>query len=524
MEENRNIQNALKNLPVHLPDPAVWSRIDVQLPVAGKAHRFMPLLNRLPQRQPAEAIWYSIVRELDNRNRRRIFYLATFAAAALFAMYFGISDLLVERKPLQQQTSRETAKKDQAVPSSLQRPSTTFSPETGSASAKTTISPAKKGLASAVTGSVAAKTATKSAKTAILQSSSGQTIMQKPDQPSNAGRNDAGKQLAQQPDLTDTNKLIIQPVNTPQLAQNVKPKPVDSADKPLQKVVTGNVPLTQKVAVVKRYPADTIPVKPKVSPTVKKPETLIATNTTIPAQSKKIAIGLDFLSQPFDNGVNQTHLQNLNLSATLKKNKVRFYSGIGYAYTSERSASVRQDKMAYAASPASMSYTLVNSSAAVTGAMDAYSAAKNSLPDPAVQSLFTSLVASPVPANHPFLTYDLGASARLFGNERISGWATAGSGIALKLDRKSSRETDIAAINTILANNQSPYAIPYNNYKTINLSLITGFQLDYCIIKRISLLVEPSARFYLFPLFDGYLNRTDSFSLGIKTGLKYDLK
>jgi hypothetical protein len=506
MEENRNIQNAFKNLPEHRPDEALWSRIDALLPVTGKTYFFTPLVNRLPKRQPSETLWYSIVRELDNRNRRKWIYLATLAAAALFAMYFGWDELMHDRKPVEQQQliSQGQAKKDVGIQPAVQKPATAVSVKKETDTAiKTTSLPGK-----------------------------GQHRIQKGKQPINPGIREEQRQLVQQgviPDLTkqtglpDSNRRIIQPATDLVVAQPLNPNPADTA-KPLSAKTQPDKTFLQNVAATKVSPADSLKNKTIVVPPARKPENLLATKTPTPSPAGKLSVGVDYLSQPFNNGVNQTHLRNLNLSAILKKKKIRFYSGIGYAYASESSTGNRKDMMTYSGTSANASYTLVNASTSSPSALDAYSTAKNSLTDAATQQLFTSLVATPVPANHSFLYYDLGASSRLFGNDKISGWATAATGIAIKLDKKSSREIDIATINTILANNQSAYSIPYNNYQTVNLSVIAGFQLDYRIIKRFSLLVEPSARFYLVPLFDGYLNRSDSFSLGFRTGIKYDLK
>ena len=112
---------------------------------------------------------------------------------------------------------------------------------------------------------------------------------------------------------------------------------------------------------------------------------------------------------------------------------------------------------------------------------------------------------------------------KLFSKEKVNGWATAGTDWSLKLDRLTSREKDIASVNSLLAQQQSPYNLAYNTYRGFNMNLNAGFQVGYRFTNRLTLLMEPSASFFVVPLFNGYFNRSDQFSFGLKTGLRMNL-
>lgn len=217
-------------------------------------------------------------------------------------------------------------------------------------------------------------------------------------------------------------------------------------------------------------------------------------------KGSNFSLAANYLPETLDNGNGTSMFHNFGLMASLGNEKTRVQSTIGMAYNSEHRVY-------------DVSYTQF---IAIT------------VPRPGTNSDSTAVYSSARDQElegterHQYLTYDLGVGRKLFSVGNMTTWFNTGAGLAFRLDNTSLKE---ATIKTITGNTNSQIngiELQIPDYNGVNINLMAGLDINYRILDRLSLSFAPVSRFYLKPVLEKNGNSTDSFSLGFRSGMKFD--
>lgn len=219
-------------------------------------------------------------------------------------------------------------------------------------------------------------------------------------------------------------------------------------------------------------------------------------NQTPESAPKQWTLALGYLPEALDNGYNPALFHNVDLTASLDMKKYRLSSSLGMAYISER---LNYD----------VTVTMVDNHSANTYGDTANTVCKTISGFEGTES-------------HEFISWDIGGGRKLFTAGKLTTWLNAGAGFAVRLDNTSLRNETVQMLETNYTSDIKSIEMEVPDYNRLNMSLATGIQFDYRLLKRISITLQPQAKYYFRPIFSNSGTSPDSFSLGFHTGMKFD--
>jgi hypothetical protein len=215
-----------------------------------------------------------------------------------------------------------------------------------------------------------------------------------------------------------------------------------------------------------------------------------------PAIPRKLALALGYLPESLSNGYNSTLFHNVDLTASLDLKKYRFSSRLGMGYNAEH--------LDYTVKSTPNFDGMGNSADSTAGMMESVSQFEGT-------------------EKHGFISWDIGAGRKLLTTRKLTTWVNAGAGMAVRVNNASLRDVTVETLKSSYNATVNSIDIESPDYNRVNMSLITGIEFDYRLLKRLSLTLQPQARYYFLPIFTNAENSPDSFSLGFRTGMKFDL-
>jgi hypothetical protein len=242
---------------------------------------------------------------------------------------------------------------------------------------------------------------------------------------------------------------------------------------------------------------------------------LLARNTekTVPPplpkkayQPKGFSLGIDYLNEPVSNPDQGTSVyHSFGLMAQYQVPTIEFRSGIGisyYAIPADLSAQYRSLSNSYFGHD-----TLINNGDTITmtgivndiGGINIYGREQSR-----------------------FLNYSLGAGKRIYSRDRLSAIVQVGAGFSLLLSHSNNLQGNTyealkSQANTYFNNIESN--IPEINKSHFNL--LTGLDFNYKLLKKLSISLEPTIKYYFDPIYKG--RNSKAFSAGVRTGLLFKL-
>lgn len=218
----------------------------------------------------------------------------------------------------------------------------------------------------------------------------------------------------------------------------------------------------------------------------------------VPGEKKpsKFSLALGYNPESIDNGYDPTVLHNVDLTASVDINNIRVKSSMGMAYNSEH-----------------LNYE-VNSTQRDNIHNGTYT---DTVADYEMVSQFEGV------ERHGFASWDISAGYKLFAARKLTAWINAGAGLAVRINNASLRDATIEAMKNNYNATVNSINIDAPGFNRMNMSLVSGIEFDYYVLKRLSVTLQPQARYYLHPIFRDSGNSPDSFSLGFRTGMKFDL-
>lgn len=224
----------------------------------------------------------------------------------------------------------------------------------------------------------------------------------------------------------------------------------------------------------------------------------LPSNRNQPTESapKKWALALGYLPESLDNGYNPALFHNVDLTASLDMKNYRLSSSLGMAYISER----------------------LNYDVTIT-TVDSHSS--NTYGDTA-NTVYETRSGFEGTESHEFISWDIGGGRKLFTAGKLTTWLNAGAGFAVRLDNASLRNETVQMLESTYTADIKSIDMGVPVYNRLNMSIATGIQLDYRLLKRLSITLQPQAKYYFRPIFSDTGTSPDSFSLGFHTGMKFD--
>lgn len=216
-------------------------------------------------------------------------------------------------------------------------------------------------------------------------------------------------------------------------------------------------------------------------------------------QAARISLSLAYLPESIDNGYNPTVFHNVDLAASIDMKNMRFRSSMGMAYNSEH-----------------YDYTVK-----ATRNTDNYHS--NPVADSSLYAVGEMLSNFEGVERHGFVSWDIGAGHKLFTTRKLTTWINAGAGLAVRINNANLRDETIETMLNSYNSTVNSIDIDDPLYNRMNMSLVSGIEFDYRLLKRLSLTVQPQVRYYLHPIFKDSETSPDSYSLGFRTGMKFDL-
>jgi hypothetical protein len=219
-----------------------------------------------------------------------------------------------------------------------------------------------------------------------------------------------------------------------------------------------------------------------------------------PRKDRNFTLAANYLPESLENGNGTSMFHNFGLMASMGNENTRILSSVGLAYNAEH----REYDVNYTQF---IPITVPNpgNPADSTAIMEATGA--------------TELQGT---ERHQYLTYDLGLGKKLFSVGKMTTWVNTGAGIAFRLDDASLKEATIKTINQHNNSQVNNINLDIPDYNGININLIASLDFNYRIMNRLSISFAPTSRFYLKPVLLKDGNSTDSFSLGFRSGMKFD--
>ncbi len=211
-------------------------------------------------------------------------------------------------------------------------------------------------------------------------------------------------------------------------------------------------------------------------------------------------LAANYLPESFNNGNGTSLFHNFGLQASLGNDKIRIQSGIGMAYTSEhRVYDVNYTQFI----PITGTKPGTNIDTTEIKAFDRASELEGT-------------------ERHQYLTYDLGVGKKLFSIGKMTTWVNTGAGLAVKLDHTSLRETTIKTITTNTNSTVNTIDLQIPTYNGVNINIMAGLDFSYQLMSHLNISFAPTSRIYVKPVLETNGASTDSFTLGFRSGIRYD--
>jgi len=232
------------------------------------------------------------------------------------------------------------------------------------------------------------------------------------------------------------------------------------------------------------------------------PQPGITSTPKDPESSGKSHFALDmgYFPENIYNGTDNSLFHNVDLTASLNKEKVRFNTSVGMTYNEEQFEIY-------------MNYDIKSPVTAIGpgGHLDTLSYNSASLQSDYVGS-----------EKHQYFTYNLGIGRRLFSFGRFTTWLNAGAGFGIMLnnpDLVAKTENSVNKLSNVKITDISTSKPVYND---VNVNFVTGIDFSYKIVQRLSISFTPTSRWYFKPVLSKNNQPTDELTLGFKTGIKFN--
>ncbi|MFZ4548314.1 MAG: hypothetical protein ACOYN4_12795 [Bacteroidales bacterium] len=460
MDENINpIKKRLsEQLPTHSPDPGSWQRMSAKLDALGAEAAFREKIEQLPQHSPDMDTWSKINLRLNRIGYYKTAKRIALAVAAGLLLFLSVSRVA------------DYTQKPLGIPQVAEQIQI---PSTKGAEAKIQL-----------------------ADIIIPQKHLPDNNLARTPKPSSTG---------------STNDIKIElPTENDAVAENI---PIEETPIMEKSVVVDNLP--ERVADA--YAADNFPVQEVISKENKtKSAGLPIEQTENPATSpvkyytpkepvsggnhNHFAVAMNYLPENVNNGTDNSLFHNVDLTASYNKEKVRFNTSIGMAYNEEQ---LEFD----------MNYDVKTPVTAIGpgGHLDTlrYEVAN-------VDSQYQGT------EKHQYFTYNLGFGRRLFSFGKFSSWINAGAGFGIQVNNPdliaSTQNSIKGQYNAQIISVKSDKPV----YNDVNVNLVTGIDLNYAILNKLSITLAPTGRWYFKSMLTKDNQPTDELTLGFRTGLKLD--
>jgi len=494
MDENKNHTNRKlsEQLPSHSPDMGTWQRLSDKLDVVDVETAYQEKLQGLPVYSPDQGTWNVILSRLN-----RIAYFKTGIRIALSAAAGLLVFFTVSRLSDQFQSSTNKA------PQVVQQEKITKSP--GSSTQANLLTEKEPGTQKPIhnsgnsnPGNYVAVSASgiqkhKKAKTETLSELSTITIPANPE----GSQKSTTVLTVPETSLSENKNIIISQStgnetavpaenSTGQLTENISIQ--DTASPAYGVINAGNE--TKSVLFQKEQYVTNSPVIANSVPPDSKPA----------SNRNHFALDMNYLPENIYNGTNNSLFHNVDLTASYNKGKVRFNTSLGMAYNEE------QLKF-------QVSYDINTPVTALDqgGRLDTVSYSYASM-----DSQYTGN------EKHQYFTYNLGVGRKLISSGKFSTWINLGAGFGVLLNNPDLIATTANSVKTmynaqiINVNSSKPV------YNDVNVNFVTAIDFNYEIISRLSITFTPTSRWYLKPVLSVDNQSTDKFTLGFRTGMKFD--
>jgi hypothetical protein len=463
MDENKNpIKKRLsEQLPSHSPDPGTWQNLASRLDAMDAETAFHQKLDELPVHSPNPGTWSVI-----NSRLNRVAYFKTAARIALSAaagllLFFTVSRITdnYRQSPTVPLISQQQPNKLQAAPAKADDLTAQLNKPAG-----------------------AGKNNPANATLKVSESHLNEVQNISPPVVDNSSVIEE-KEIALNPDMPLTEENITDPLaqsTSIVYEESLPANTISNADaEPQVSIMLKDQQKAKTSAPVKYY-----------SP--KEPKTATAKN--------HFALGMNYLPENIDNGTNTSVFHNVDLTASYNKEKVRFNTSLGMAYNEE--------DLVF-----DMNYDIRTPMTAPgpSGQLDTigYNVAT-------MESQYQGT------EKHQYITYNLGLGKRLFSVGKFSTWINAGAGFGIQVnnpDLIASTERSIKGQYNALITSVSSDKPVYND---VNVNFVTGLDLNYKLLNRLSISFAPTSIWYFKPYLTKDNQPTDELSLGFKTGMKFD--
>ena len=494
MDENKNhiTRKLSEQLPSHSPDKGTWQRLSEKLDVVDAESAYQEKLQGLPVHSPDQGTWNLILGRLNRIAYYKTGIRIALSAAAGLLLFFTVSRLL-------DQNQSTTNKAPQVVKQEKITKSPQASSQANLLPAKETgkhepihksenILPGKNVAVSAsgihkpkkVKSESGTELSTISIHATLEEILKSTAVVADPE----ASRSENENIIITQPTRIETN--VPSGNSAGQLTQNSS---IQDTASPTYGIINASNEtksvLFQKdqYVVINPILANSVPVDTK------------------PVKNRNhFALDMNYLPENIYNGTNNSLFHNVDLTASYNKGKVRFNTSLGMAYNEE------QLKF-------QVSYDINTPVTALGqgGKLDTLSYSSASM-----DSQYTGN------EKHQYFTYNLGVGRQLISSGKFSTWLNLGAGFGVLLnnpDLVASTANSVKSMyNAQIVNVNS--SIPV--YNDINVNFVTAIDFNYKIISRLSITFTPTSRWYLKPVLSVDNHSTDTFTLGFRTGMKFD--
>lgn len=213
-----------------------------------------------------------------------------------------------------------------------------------------------------------------------------------------------------------------------------------------------------------------------------------------------LSLAIAYLPEPINTGSGNALMHNMGIAASITRDNFRIQSGLGMAYNNS--------EVVY-----DLNYTQM------LQVPIAHPGGPNDTTNIRVNNSFSELKGN---ERHQYLTYDLGVGRKLYETGKFSAWVNAGAGLAWRLDKSDLRSETIDKLEKNYNMQVSDIQLDLPSYNRFNVNLMTGIDLNYALIKRLSFTFTPLGRLYLKPITETETSASDPFTFGFRTGMKFD--
>lgn len=448
----------LKNLPTHTPPEGMWERIETHMDNDYANERFRTQLASLPEHEPPFGLWTRIEQALARKRILRLGLIASGIAATLLIAFVLKGFLLPELT--RTQPIGPLAK----VPIENRIPEINIGPSIRTKTSAITEQGKRKIVSSQEKPIASPDLIDREKSTSIIQYNNKSEDISFPAELSKKQEKSfAILPLEMKPVHLNSGELAFL---MPTITNTVSGKNIPKND-------------TLSAWLLARNSKESFPLPPSPS----------FTNG-----QKGISIGFNYLPEPMlKSDFGSSAYQTFALMAQYRMRSVDFRTGLGISYQSTP-IDYRTDYISISNAGGHGKDTIINK-----GSLDISGKERSS-----------------------FLYYTLGAGKRIYSNKRLSTTLRVGAGFSLLLSNQNKLSGPVydelnTKANTYFSNTKSN--IPDINQT--HFDMITGFDFNYRLLKRWSLSIEPTLKYYFNPIYNG--NNIRTFSTGLRTGILFKL-